>query len=35
MYFYKAIVNKVVDGDTLDLSVDLGFGVWFDVRVRT
>ncbi len=32
MYEYRAKVARVIDGDTLDLIVDLGFKV--DVRVR-
>lgn len=28
MYTYKVIVNRVIDGDTLDIDVDLGFDVW-------
>lgn len=28
MYEYKAIINKVVDGDTVDVDIDLGFGIW-------
>jgi micrococcal nuclease len=27
-YKYKALVNSVSDGDTLNLDIDLGFGVW-------
>ena len=35
MYEYKAKVIKVVDGDTVDVDIDLGFGVWMrDERVR-
>ena len=34
MYEYKAIVNRVVDGDTLDCTIDLGFSVWKKIRVR-
>jgi micrococcal nuclease len=34
MYEYKARVKRVVDGDTLDLEVDLGFTVKVDIRVR-
>ena len=34
MYTYKAKVEKVVDGDTLDLLVDLGFRIHHNVRVR-
>ena len=28
MYEYRAIVTKVYDGDTITVSLDLGFGVW-------
>ncbi len=35
MYDYKCKVVKVVDGDTVDVDIDLGFGVWMrDERVR-
>jgi micrococcal nuclease len=35
MYEYKAYVNKVVDGDTVDVDIDLGFGIVLtDERVR-
>lgn len=35
MYEYKCKVNRVVDGDTVDIDIDLGFGVWLkDERVR-
>lgn len=34
MYTYKAKVEKVVDGDTLDLLVDLGFHIHHNIRVR-
>ena len=34
MYNYNAKVLKVVDGDTIDCLVDLGFEVWIKVRVR-
>lgn len=27
-YQYKAIVTSVYDGDTLNVDIDLGFGVW-------
>ncbi len=33
-YIYNAIVTKVVDGDTLDLEVDLGFSVKVEHRIR-
>ena len=28
MYQYKCKLVKVVDGDTIDVDIDLGFGVW-------
>ena len=35
MYEYKARVVKVVDGDTVDVDIDLGFGIVLsDERVR-
>lgn len=34
MYEYTAIVDKVVDGDTIDISIDLGFSVWTKQRIR-
>jgi len=35
MYEYKATILKIVDGDTVDVDIDLGFGVWLkDERVR-
>jgi len=35
MYEYRAYVNRVVDGDTVDVDIDLGFGVMLkDERVR-
>lgn len=35
MYEYKAKIVKVVDGDTVDIDVDLGFGIWYrNQRVR-
>ena len=35
MYEYKCKIRKVVDGDTVDIDIDLGFGVWLnDERVR-
>jgi len=33
-YEYKAICTNVVDGDTVDLEVDLGFGVKYNKRFR-
>lgn len=34
MYEYLAKLDRVVDGDTVDLVVDLGFSVFHKVRVR-
>ena len=34
MYEYKAIVERVVDGDTIDVIIDLGFKTWKKTRVR-
>ena len=34
MYEYKAIVERVDDGDTIDVIIDLGFKTWKKVRVR-
>ena len=28
MYEYKAVVDRVIDGDTVDVDIDLGFGMW-------
>ena len=35
MYEYRVIIDRWVDGDTVDVDIDLGFGVWLkDQRVR-
>ena len=35
MYEYRCNIIRVVDGDTVDVDIDLGFGVWLkDERVR-
>ena len=35
MYIYSAQVTKVIDGDTIEIDLDLGFGVWYrNQRVR-
>jgi micrococcal nuclease len=34
MYQYEAEVLRVIDGDTLDLFIDLGFKVGFNTRIR-
>ena len=33
-YLYAGTVTKVVDGDTIDVSVDLGFSVFTNTRFR-
>ena len=33
-FFYEAEVLKVIDGDTIDLRVDLGFDVHHIIRIR-
>lgn len=34
MYEYNAKVENVVDGDTIDCIIDLGFNTWKKIRVR-
>ncbi|AHW60492.1 micrococcal nuclease [Draconibacterium orientale] len=34
MYTYKATVDRVVDGDTIDLVIDLGFKITTFQRIR-
>ena len=35
MYRYRCKIVKVIDGDTVDVDIDLGFGVWMHKeRVR-
>ena len=34
MYEYKARLERVVDGDTIDASIDLGFDIWYKSRIR-
>lgn len=35
MYQYKCEIKRVVDGDTVDVDIDLGFGVWLsNQRIR-
>ena len=33
-YFYRAKLDRVVDGDTVDFNLDLGFNIWHKARVR-
>lgn len=35
MYTYHCVIRRIVDGDTIDIDIDLGFEVWlFNQRVR-
>lgn len=34
VYNYKAKVLRIIDGDTIDISVDLGFGIFKNLRAR-
>jgi|TARA_R110001592_G_scaffold86742_1_gene256040 micrococcal nuclease len=34
MYKYNAKLDRVVDGDTIDALVDLGFNTWKKIRIR-
>ena len=35
MYEYKCVIRKIIDGDTVDVDIDLGFGIWLkDQRIR-
>jgi micrococcal nuclease len=35
MYQYNCLVKKVIDGDTIEVDIDLGFGIWKQAqRVR-
>lgn len=35
MYEYRVTLLKVIDGDTVDVDIDLGFGIWLrNERVR-
>lgn len=34
LFFYKAEVKKVVDGDTIDVLIDVGFSMHYAGRVR-
>jgi micrococcal nuclease len=33
-YFFEARLDRVVDGDTIDLMIDLGFSVFIKQRIR-
>lgn len=34
LYNYKALVDRVVDGDTIDVTIDCGFSVYVKERIR-
>ena len=34
MYEYNAVVDRVVDGDTIKCTIDLGFSTWKKITVR-
>jgi endonuclease YncB( thermonuclease family) len=34
MYTYYTKIDKVIDGDTCDVFIDLGFNVWHKERIR-
>lgn len=35
MFEFNCIINRVIDGDTMDVDIDLGFDVWlYSKRVR-
>jgi hypothetical protein len=34
LYVYKAKLDRVVDGDTIDATIDLGFDTWAFRRIR-
>ena len=34
LYFYNAEVTRIVDGDTIDVIIDLGFNIWIKERLR-
>jgi len=27
-FIYKCVIQRIVDGDTVDVNIDLGFGIW-------
>jgi len=34
MFEYNAILDRVIDGDTVDATIDLGFDTWKKTRIR-
>ena len=33
-YIYRGKLDRVVDGDTIDALIDVGFDIWFKKRIR-
>ena len=33
-YIYRAKLDRVIDGDTVDALIDVGFDIWFKKRIR-
>ena len=33
-YIYRAKLEKIIDGDTIDALIDIGFGIWIKKRIR-
>ena len=33
-YIYRAKLDRVLDGDTVDALIDVGFDIWFKKRIR-
>ena len=33
-YIYRAKLVKIIDGDTIDALIDVGFDIWFKKRIR-
>ena len=33
-YIYRGILERVVDGDTIDALIDVGFDIWIKKRIR-
>ena len=34
MFRYNAVLERVIDGDTVDATIDLGFDTWKKIRIR-
>ena len=34
MFRYNAVLERVIDGDTVDATIDLGFDTWKKTRIR-